>query len=63
MTDIRFISEQFSLSTAEEESRLLVDREREADARRPEPAKLQPGVYRVIAGELFRLVKGTPQVE
>lgn len=60
MTEFKFVSEQFSLSTAEEESALIVDIEWENDAPRPLPAQMGPGVYRVIAGELVRLIAGSP---
>lgn len=59
MTEPIYVSEQFSLSTADEENALIIDVE-DLEVPAPPPPALQPGQYRVIAGELFRLVPGSP---
>lgn len=58
MTEQRFIEFQISLSTAEEE----INQPSPSTIREPESegsVGLEPGLYRVIDGELYRLVPGT----
>lgn len=62
MTEFRYVVEQFSLSTADEEASLVVDQEWDENAVPDSQPALPPGNYRVLAGELFRIVPGSPAV-
>ncbi|MBX3134580.1 MAG: hypothetical protein KF689_14450 [Gemmatimonadaceae bacterium] len=62
MTEFRFVVEQFSLSTADEEASLVVDQDWDENVAPESQATLPPGNYRVLAGELFRIVPGSPAV-
>lgn len=57
-----FVEEQFALSTAEEESAQSVEFWGEQVQDKSAQPVLQAGKYRVIAGQLFRLVQGVPSI-
>jgi len=54
----KFVSEQFSLSTAQVAANYFTGTVR-TDLQ-PEPNILSPGVYRVVNGELRQVLAGTP---
>lgn len=65
MTEQLFVKEQFWLSTTEQESMIIneyfkVDSDPLTHQNKQHTYTLSDGVYRVIDGELFRLVPGTP---
>lgn len=60
MSDLVFIDEQFSLSTAEDEKNYFSGTPlQELPEVAPEKI-LPPGLYRVIDGEVFRIAPGSP---
>lgn len=54
-----FISEQFAVSTAEDEHNYFTGQP-EAMVRPNPSAILPPGTYRVIEGSLYRIISGVP---
>lgn len=62
MTDLKLVNFQFSLSTAEEEANLLPAQSPAARTHLPRPT-FEPGLYRVVDGQLYRLIPGAPLKE
>ena len=60
MTSMDLIEFQMALSTGEQEEVLFNKLEPSEDAHETEEGWLPPGVYRVVDGELYRLVPGSP---
>ena len=57
---MELIEFQMALSTGEQEETLFSEREPSKDMRGMEEGWLSPGTYRVVDGELYRLVPGIP---
>jgi hypothetical protein len=55
-------SEQLSVSTAEEEENYFTE-ETVVSPQAPSEAVLPPGTYRVIDGQLFRVLPGPPPLD
>lgn len=62
MNRISLVTCQLSLSTADVEADIFSGQEISTPSQPVAPA-LEPGVYRVVDGELFRLVPGLPPEE
>lgn len=60
MMSMELIEFQMALSTGEQEEALFDEREPNRDMREMEEGWLSPGTYRVVDGELYRLVPGVP---
>lgn len=60
---VELIEFQIALSTGEQEETLFGDRDPVREAQGVEEACLSPGTYRVVDGELYRLVPGVPPRE
>lgn len=58
-----FVSFQFSLSTGEDEKNYFGRSDQDPPVRSEDIGKLVPGTYRVLDGELFRIVSGFPMPE
>ena len=57
---LELIEFQLSLSTGEQEAGLLTEYESGKHAKDQEKGWLYPGIYRVVDGQLYRLVSGIP---
>ena len=60
MMRIELIQFQMALSTGEQEEVLFNRRDPMGDMQEMEEGWLSPGTYRVVDGELYRLVPGSP---
>lgn len=60
MMSMELIEFQMSLSTGEQEKVLFNDLEPSKDLQVIDKGWLSPGTYRVVDGELYRLVPGVP---
>lgn len=58
-----FVEEQFALSTAEEEKNYFTETTQAMGMPVAQPHVMPSGIYRVIDGELYRLVPGVPILE
>ena len=57
---IELIEFQLALSTGDQEEVLFNERESRKDVHGIEDGWLSPGTYRVVDGELYRLISGIP---
>ena len=57
---MNYIFEQFYVSTAEDESNYFTNVPGHAEVASPPASPLLPGTYRVLAGQLYRIVPGVP---
>lgn len=60
MRYLELIEFQMALSTGEQEKVLFNERDPSKDMQGIEEGWLSPGTYRVVDGELYRLVPGSP---
>ena len=60
MMRVELIEFQMALSTGEQEEVLFNEREPSKGIQGMEEGSLSPGTYRVVDGELYRLVPGSP---